>query len=129
MCPSPPRRILFSSLVDLRYRNIALDCYVSILNRIAKSCVQNCFFSSSISTGVISLIWPSVPHSLKYLLPDPKHWQIPVLSFVFSLISGLQMGVEPISEDYCEDRGRERMLDFCQVLMSVDVRFSGVRSQ
>ena len=92
MCPFPPRRILFSSLGDLRYRNIALDFYVSILNRVAKSCVKYCFLSSSISTGVISLIWPSVPHSLKYLLSGPKHWQIPVLCFVFSLISGLQNG-------------------------------------
>ena len=28
-----------------------------------------------------------------------------------------------------EDREREQMLGFCQVLMSVDVRFSRVRSQ
>lgn len=88
----PPQKnsVLFTSRLVLQ--KIALDCYVNILNFITKSYVKYCFLSSSLSPGVMSLIWPSVWHSLKYLQSDVKRWQIPVLCFVFSLISGLQNG-------------------------------------
>lgn len=89
--PSPQKNsVLFTSRLVLQ--KIALDCYVNILNFITKSYVKYCFLSSSLSPGVMSLIWPSVWHSLKYLQSDVKRWQIPVLCFVFSLISGLQNG-------------------------------------
>lgn len=82
--PSPKKNsVLFISRPVLQ--KIVLNYDGCILNFINKNCVEYCFLSYYVSTGIISLIWPPVLHSLEYLPSGLKRWQTPVLGVTSSV--------------------------------------------